>query len=395
MDPLENTGKLKGTKQMLNRRNFIKTMLSTGVVLGGASLAGGCSGLKRQDMPDLSNNQDNLPMLDETSKAILSQAALAPSGHNSQPWRVRIENRETWIIEADPDRSLPVVDSENRELLLSLGAFVENLSLAAGAMGWSMDMQVLATGRRDRDVVRVSLHKGKPTGYELRNLQKRRTIKHGLLPKEITLSDVRVLENQTEGRLAFFPRGSAHASCLRDAAVENFRIQAHRDDAQQELVRWLRLDDLSIRKYRDGLSPEGMEITGIKGWFIRHFVKPEDFLKESYRKQSVDITSDLAGEGGGWIVLTSPGETVPDLIATGRFFQRIALSAYELGIGLHPMTQMLEEKNGISQIAAHHGTGFYPQFVLRAGYVEHYPEPVSPRRPVEWFTYDNGQPGMS
>ena len=83
----------------------------------------------------------------------------------------------------------------------------------------------------------------------------------------------------------------------------------------------------------------------------------------------------------------SQGNSVENLIETGRRFERMALLAREHGIGIHPMTQILEEKSGRSQITDDHGGSFFPQFVLRVGYLEKYPEPVSLRRPVEWFAY--------
>jgi hypothetical protein len=118
---------------------------------------------------------------------------------------------------------------------------------------------------------------------------------------------------------------------------------------------------------------------------VRQFVQPEAFLKESYRQQGVDLIAELAQQGGGWVVITSPGETVSDLIESGRRFERMARLARENGIGIHPMTQILEEKKGIEQIAGFHGSRFFPQFVLRVGYIDAYPEPVSLRRPVDWF----------
>lgn len=379
----------KGEIKMMKRRDFIKIILSTGALYLGGSFISGCSGIKRNDTCEPDSSQKDSPTPDTVSKMILYYASLAPSGHNTQPWRVRIEDRNTWIIESDPDRKLPVVDPENRELLLSLGAFVENLSIAAGAMGWKSDVEVIAAGRFDRDVVRVNLNRDKPVIRNLENIKKRRTIKHGLMNREISSSDTGLLNKEAEGHLAYFPKGSVHASSFRDAAIANFRTQTFRRDAQLELIRWLRLDDLSVRKFRDGLSLEGMEITGIKGWFLRHFSKPEDFMKDSYCKQSIDAVSRLAGEGGGWMVISSPGEAVSDLITAGRRFQRMALSARELGIGIHPMTQMLEEKKGISGVATIQEKGVFPQFVLRAGYTDIYPEPVSLRRPVEWFTYSS------
>jgi hypothetical protein len=49
------------------------------------------------------------------------------------------------------------------------------------------------------------------------------------------------------------------------------------------------------------------------------------------------------------------------------------------------MTQYLEEKAGVNQIAANHPSTMIPQFILRVGYLKRYPEPVSLRRPVSWF----------
>ena len=370
---------------MLNRREFIKRALSTGVALGSSATLNGCSGLTRKDFPAFQESSSPLSSLDKIAQTILYHAALAPSGHNSQPWRVRIESPDSWIIEADPERRLPSVDPRNRELMLSLGAFVENLSLAAGASGVGTEIKVIARSPYDQNVIHVALHKDRPSNYALQRVKKRRTVKHGHLPKEISAADVTTLSDEIKGHMFYFPRGSNHAACIRDAAVENYRIQASRDDAQQELVRWLRLNHRDTKRHRDGLTTEGMEILGFKGWLVRQFIQPDDFMKESYRRQGVDLIAELAQQGGGWLVITSPGQSVTDLIETGRRFERMALLAREKGIGIHPMTQVLEEKNGIEQIAGSHGSSLFPQFVLRVGYLEKYPEPVSLRRPVEWF----------
>jgi hypothetical protein len=49
------------------------------------------------------------------------------------------------------------------------------------------------------------------------------------------------------------------------------------------------------------------------------------------------------------------------------------------------MTQMLEEERWRNEISKQHGPKMIPQFVLRVGYLEKYPDPVSLRRPVSWF----------
>lgn len=61
---------------------------------------------------------------------IIRYATMAPSGHNSQPWLVTVEDNRV-VISPDYARSLPVVDRFNRELFISLGCAVENMCISA------------------------------------------------------------------------------------------------------------------------------------------------------------------------------------------------------------------------------------------------------------------------
>ena len=66
------------------------------------------------------------------------------------------------IIQADENRTLPCVDPDRRELLLSIGAFVENAVIAAQAAGYSSEVRVIASAPDDRNVVRLTLHRDTP-----------------------------------------------------------------------------------------------------------------------------------------------------------------------------------------------------------------------------------------
>jgi len=370
----------------LNRRNFLKQSLVAGSMLAGSgALITACSGVSRSDMPRRDPAGDSTVGLDEIRTSILYHASLAPSGHNSQPWFVKVIRQNEWIIGADPKRRLPAVDPENREVMLSLGAFVENLALAAGTFGFKTEIEVIAKGSFEPEILKVVLTPASTIDYPLQRLTGRMTVKNGYLSDEIKNNDVRALSKPLNGHLFYFPAGTEHANCIRDGAVENFRFQAQRDDAQRELVRWVRLSNKDAAQYRDGLTVEGMEIRGFKGWFVRNFVQPEDFMKASFREQGIDLTATLARQGGGWLVITSDGRTLADLIETGRRFERMALLAREHNIAIHPMTQYLEEESGVNQVAANHQASVIPQFLLRVGYIKRYPEPVSLRRPVPWF----------
>jgi len=370
----------------INRRSFLKRTLAAGsMAVGTGSLLSACSSLRRADLPQQNFATPVNSQLDQTGSAILYHAALAPSGHNAQPWFVRVVKKNEWVIGLDSQRRLPQVDPDNREALLSIGAFAENLSLAAGTYGYEAEMEVIAGNPFEQDIIRVTLNNTGPIHYHLERLKKRMTVKQGYLPGEIKQADIRALSEPLKDRLFYFPKGTEHATCIEEGAVENFRIQVNRDNAQQELVRWVRLSNKDAERHRDGLTVAGMEIRGFKGWFVGNFINPQDFMKPSFRQQSIDLTAKLARQGGGWLIITSEGQTVADLIETGRRFERMALTARERNLAIHPMTQYLEEKEGIDQIAANHAANVIPQFVLRVGYLKNYPEPVSLRRPVSWF----------
>ena len=356
------------------------------MVVGGASVLAGCGrGIRRSDVVPADRSFDIVPGLGEPLSRILYYASLAPSGHNSQPWSVLIHSDSELTISADPKRRLPAVDSKNREVMLSLGAFLENLTLAAEAEGYAVSSEVIAQSSADTDIVRVRFSRGEVKDYPMERLTGRMTVKHGYRPDELKDDVVQKLAEPFDGHLHYYPRGDWHAKCIREGAVESMRIQLTRKETQREMAEWVRLDKESALKHRDGLTTEGMEITGFKGWIVRNFMEPADFMKKSALDQTLKVTDQLASEGGGWFIITSNGTSVADLIDTGRRFERMALMAREHNVAIQPMTQWLEEETGRKQIADNHDASIMPQFVLRVGYMDRYPDPVSLRRPVRWF----------
>ncbi len=126
----------------INRRRFLKRTLAAGsLAVGTGSLLSACSSFRRADLPDQDLSKPISAQLDPISGAILYHASLAPSGHNAQPWFVRIVQKNEWVIGLDPQRRLSEVDPDNREALLSIGAFAENLALAAGTYGFQAEMR--------------------------------------------------------------------------------------------------------------------------------------------------------------------------------------------------------------------------------------------------------------
>jgi nitroreductase len=323
--------------------------------------------------------------LDPAGARILQAASLAASSHNMQPWVVRVLEPRHWIVAADPARRLPAVDPHNREPILSVGAFLENLVLAAGAEGYGAELEYLTDDRFAHELAQVRLREAEPTGYPMDRIISRRTLRGGYSDRPLSQAHVATLLQPFREQARFFPQESDAGRYLRENTVEAFRQQTWRDDAQRELAQWIHFDSARAQRAGSGLTTETMEITGLAGWFVRAFYDQEKVLSDGFREKGIQGVAQQVDHAGGWMVTWAPDLSVPALLDAGRQLQNMLLQVREMGIAVHPMTQMIQESPWKDEMASHLGIPGLPQLILRIGYVASYPGPVSLRRPLRDF----------
>ncbi len=317
---------------------------------------------------------------------IIRYASLAPSGHNVQPWTVTIKSADNWIIGSAEERWLSEVDPRNRELALSIGAFLENLVIAAQANGFEVNIRLLADNPFDPELLSLELVNGKRVDYPLKRLFERRTLRTGFKNEYLDPEDILYLTD-ADDNFFYYPPESPGAEWLAMATVAAMEHQVKRDNVQQELARWIRWSEADAAKYRNGLTPESMDITGLAGWYVKNFYGESDVLGKDFRKATVERAKKQVAESGGWIVIRSDNERVGTLIETGRRFERMFLKAKTRSVGVHPMSQVLEERPWVEDVRKILGLESKPQFILRVGYTREYPLPVSLRMPPGEITY--------
>jgi nitroreductase len=358
----------------MTRRAFV-TSEGAGAVAAGAGLA------PRRSSAALPRTGDRVGSpLGPEEERILALAALAPSSHNTQPWTVVVRARDRFVVAADPARGLGVVDPAGRELALSLGTFLENLDQAARAAGREVGVTPVAGPPGAPATFDVTFAPRTPEpGSAVTRIEHRRTLRKGYLSEALAPQDREALL-AAAGAATFHPAGSKEAAWLVDAAVDSFRKQTWRDDAQAELAQWIRFSAVEIDIHRDGLTAATMEIDGWKGFYARHFMDRGSVTTKRFRDAGVDATATQAREGAGFLVITSPAEDVASLVDAGRRFERMALLLEERRLAAHPMSSVLEEAPWRTRAAQEIGAGGVPQFILRIGRIAARPSPVSPRR---------------
>ena len=359
--------------------------------IGGAVAVAGTAAYWLSDRANLSR-ADIKPVRDDTTtltpdeQQILYLASLAPSGHNTQPWFVESVAPYHLVIGNDKRKWLPAVDPNQRETVLSLGAFLQNVEYAAGALGYACRWNRLATTNQDARVMEVKLVKTSAAmPFDTEKIESRRTVRSHFSSNALTTKDTAYLVNGEPEFIHYLPTGSKESAYIDEQTIVANRLQSYRDPAQRELANWIRFSSKNAARHRDGLTTASMEIEGIAGFMVRNFYGERDVMKADFRERGIEQVVKQVSESAGWIVITSRDSSVAALLNTGRRMERLFLKVRERGIALHPMTQILEESATRETVNASLGIRENIQFLLRVGYVGAYPPPVSLRRPVSWF----------
>lgn len=104
-----------------------------------------------------------------TLEKLVSAAVAAPSIHNTQPWRYRLDpDTATLEVRAAAERSLRQIDPVGRALHLSVGAAVFNLRVAATHFGWHPVVRMLPRPEEPDLLATVRLGMSLPGGADHR-----------------------------------------------------------------------------------------------------------------------------------------------------------------------------------------------------------------------------------
>ena len=368
----------------MNRREFLGLAGATIVITGGILYLS--SDKNNFVRGEIKNDVKDDFKFQPFEREILYLASLAPSGHNTQPWLVKYIEPYHWIIGTDKSRWLPAVDPSQRETILSIGTFIQNLEYAATNAGFSCQFTLLATTNQSENVIEVKLIKNTNSiTYDVQKIKERRTVRSGYLSERLKQEDIFFLTNEEKEFIHFIDNTTKEHHWLNEQTIEANKIQTFRDDAQKELAEWMRFSSHDAEINCDGLTTASMELNGIPAWVLRNFYDKKNVMSKKFREQSLDKVRQQVASSAGWVVITSKDASLQSLIETGKRMERLFLKIRERNIAIHPMTQILEEVQTRQMVNQSLKITDTIQFLLRIGYVKNYPDPVSLRRPVDWF----------
>jgi len=330
----------------------------------------------------------------EPRRRALSYAILAPNPHNRQPWLVDLAQEDKIILYVDTGRLLPHTDPFNRQITIGLGCFLEQLHIAAAQDGYLATITPFPQGYdkdqldkrpvADISFVRDTTIKKNPL---FPHILTRRSMKvpfdtERLVPDDLLQGLHHIVQNNTHAGTTNKPETIRK---LRQLTHEAMAIELETPRTYKESVDLFRIGKSEINENPDGISLSGplMDSLSAVGLLTRETALDTE---SSAYQQGIDMLMANIDTAMGYIWLTTATNSRMDQLNVGRDWVRINLAATSRGIGLHPISQALQEypemKEKFSQIhEVLDAKETRVQMLGRLGYAA--PVPPAPRWPLD------------
>ncbi len=298
---------------------------------------------------------------------LLRYAILAPSGHNTQPWTFRITADGVEVM-ADYSRRLPVVDSNDRELLMSVGAAIANFRVAAAHFGFDTTVTYEPRALESVPVATIRVRETCAPTDALATLfpaiRKRHTNRELFdgqsLDPEVLQAILNVVDANPATLRLLLPRDTERVV---EALASADRTLMARPAYRAELA-------------DSPLPPEAFGIpsalSGVTPWLIRTFdVGDLQARRDSERTRSASM-----------LVVVTAGDDRVSLLKAGEVLEILLLTITAAGLQYSFLNAAVEVEESRDHLRALIGSAHPPQVLLRIGSSTTAPHPT-PRRAVE------------
>ncbi|MCF8465765.1 MAG: hypothetical protein K9G33_00025 [Sneathiella sp.] len=335
----------------MNRRNFIRTIGGSGLVIAASGFGlTGCD-----EMPDSAVKPWRGPAADlEVREWMLSYAILAPNPHNMQPWLADLSTAKEITLHVDPARVLEQTDPFGRQILIGHGTFLELLDIAAREKGYATVIELFPEGEPAADsldiaakpVARIRLEKDAQAVKDplFAEITRRRSNKQGYEKEYLKEKDLIALS-----------RVPLNGGEQIDLAVTEPAVAPLREFARIAVLKEIETPRTlleSIERLRIGAdeiaeNPDGIALHGPFFWWSRRLglMSPE----------KATTPGTLAYQGGtdyamgwvegtynmGWLITSDNSRSTQ--VKAGRTYVRLNLTATAQGVAMHPVSQILQE----------------------------------------------------
>lgn len=286
-------------------------------------------------------------------RRLVEDAITAPSVHNVQPARWRIEDNSLLLAE-DLSRRLAVGDPTGNDAAISLGAAAEALRIAASREGWHVVEErrgLPDLGAGLRAIARYRFDRGADVDPLAGWLGKRASWRGNfLVPTEADRAAVRQFAG-ADATIVTAPDALALLGREFDAASYGFM----RDGAfRGELLGWMRLRRRHPCWARDGLNAEAMALSPVEAIGANLVLGPL-FSPFDRLRVAPALLAEGAKVAAAAAVILFHRPVVEAPFESGRHFLRLWLGIERAGMGAAVLAALADDPRAASHVASTHG----------------------------------------
>jgi molybdopterin/thiamine biosynthesis adenylyltransferase/nitroreductase/GNAT superfamily N-acetyltransferase len=292
------------------------------------------------------------PVTDPQVRSLVSQAILAPSGGNTQPWLWRATNEALHLF-LDPARTAGLIDVEAAGSYAALGCAAENLVLAAHAAGLSVRVQTqpdpqrpdlaatfVITSNRDKAAephVCDELH----AQLAVRHTNRRLGPRTPLSPRDRETLTAAV--RSIAGAEVEWLTSDTELASIGELVGAADRLRMLHPQCHREMYRELRWTADEAMATRDGIDVATLELdaSDMAGLELCRHWSSLDLVRQWGGGRNLEKMSRKWVEAASAVgLITMPAARSLDYFNGGRALQRMWLTATAHGIAVHPMTTL-------------------------------------------------------
>jgi molybdopterin/thiamine biosynthesis adenylyltransferase/nitroreductase len=289
----------------------------------------------------------------ELIRFVVSQAMLAPSGGNSQPWRFYYAGDVLWLCH-DKQRSFNLLDPQHTGAYLSLGAALKNLAIAAAYRGYRVECQTFPVSQPDDPnleiVASLRLHPettNNPTEAVLlpqisQRVTNRQAGTRVPLPAT-TITQWQTIARQSGCELKLISDAEILTE-LGDIIGAGDRLRFLCPVLHQALMSEVRWSRQEARATGDGIDLATLELTPTQSVVMNVLRRPE--VAALLRAQEAgtrlgEISAKAVRTASAMGLLCVNGHTPAEQLCGGQVMQELWLTANSQGWAWYPMTGLL------------------------------------------------------
>ena len=307
-----------------------------------------------------------------------ARARLAPSIHNSQPWRFRIEGA-LLEMELDRERRLGTIDPLGRQALISCGCALFNARAALAAADVACVVERFPEGVQNPLFARLQAIPGYSAEADRQQLADLDAVVDLRATNRTRYDEFNVPQALLD-RLsaAAVAEGTTLAAVRRPEHRLAVAMLTQRADALQNA------DPAYRAELRAWTTDDPARLDGVPAFAVPHVnghSGDEIPLRDFDTRGTGRLPADTASTRRQTILVVGTADDDPmSWLRAGEAVQRMLLEIARRGYAAGPMTQALDVPETRDALAGELGLSFYPQFLMRVGRA--HPTAPTPRRAV-------------